>query len=172
MNPSVDLPDWIWDLPGFHIPLPIEQVSEFPLLEQCLAVWKRARATGLPATLDPVDLPREAIKGVSLLEWSDEVQDWVVRLSSTLLDEKHGRSMRGTSLSDGFKASDLETVRAETAKIIQSGEPDLRRREFHDPNGRIWSYVRLILPLSSDGLKRDRYALIFDPETFGQRIGE
>lgn len=170
MNSSANLPDGVWDLPGFHIQLPIEQVSDFPLLDQCLEIWKRARTDGLPATLDPVELPRGVIKGVSILEWNSDVQDWVVRLSSTLLDEKHGKSMRGTGLSDGFNASDIETVRAEISKIVESGEPDLRRREHHDPNGRIWSYVRLMLPLSSDGVKPDRYALIFDPETFGQSI--
>lgn len=170
MKASANLPDGVWDLPGFHIHLPIERVSDFPLLDQCLQIWKTARTDTLPATLDPLDLPREVIKGVSILEWNHDMQDWVVRLSSTLLDEKHGKSMRGTDLSEGFNASDVEAVRAQTATIVESGEPDLRRREYHDPNGRIWSYVRLLLPLSSDGVKRDRYALIFDPETFGQRI--
>lgn len=170
MSCSASLPTWVWDLPGLHIPLPIEQVADYPLLHECLEVWTKARATGLPATLDPVELPRDVIKGVSILEWNPDIQDWVVRLSSTLLDEKHGKPMRGTSLSDGFNASDIETVLAETTETVRSGEPDLRRREYYDPNGRGWSYVRLLLPLSSDGVGWDRYALIFDPETFGQRI--
>ena len=47
----------------------------------------------------------------------------------------------------------------------------LARREFVGSRNRRWAYVRLILPLSSDGARRDRYCLIYDPATFGRRIG-
>jgi hypothetical protein len=34
----------------------------------------------------------------------------------------------------------------------------------------MWSFVRLLLPLSSDGVKRDRYAMIIDPVTYGRPV--
>lgn len=172
MNPSRQWPDGVWELPSHHIALPIEQVGDYPILEQCLKIWRASFTTELPMTIDPVDMPLAAIRGISLLDWDADAGDWVVRLSATLLDEGHGRNMTGTKLAEGFSIGDIAGVRAGIQAIMDRGEPDLMRREFVDGNGRTWSYVRLILPLSSDGVRRDRYALVIDPQTFGQRIDE
>ena len=159
-----------WTLPSVHIPLPIEEIGAYPLLAQCLTAWRQTATQGLPPTIDPLDMPPAAIKAISLAEWSGEHADWVLRLSSTLIDESHGRSMRGTTFAEAFEPTELARVHARVREILDRGEPDLAKHEFHDPNGRIWSFVRLILPLSSDGVKRDRYCLVFDPLTFGKRI--
>ena len=159
-----------WALPSIHIPIPIETIDAYPLLAQCLAAWRRTNVDGLPQTIDPLDMPPAAIRGISLAEWSDEHADWVLRLSSTLIDQSHNRSMRGTTFAEVFEPKELARVHTRVREIMQSGEPDIAKHEFHAPNGRIWSFVRLILPLSSDGVKRDRYCLIYDPDTFGNRI--
>lgn len=54
--------------------------------------------------------------------------------------------------------------------MLANGEPALDRFDFDDRQGRLWAYVRLALPLSSDGVKRDRFSAIYDPNTFGQRL--
>lgn len=158
-------------LPSVHIPMPIGKIDDYPVLAACLEAWRPTAANGFPQSIDPLDMPPAAIKAISLVEWSDEHSDWVLRLSSTLIDESHGRSMRGTTFSEAFVPEDLAKVHARLNEIMQRGEPDLGQHEFYDTRDRVWSFVRLILPLSSDGVKRDRYCLIYDPETFGRRIG-
>ena len=169
MTPS-KLPDNLWSLPSVHIPLDLDRIPEFPLLAQCLAVWRRTVADGLPSTIDPLDMPPKAIKGISLMEWREDRGDWIVRLSATLLDQNHYRSMKGTTFADALNPDELDRTHARVRAIMEAGEPNLARHEFSDTKGRIWSFVRLILPLSSDGVRRDRYCLVMDPDTFGQRI--
>ncbi len=86
------------------------------------------------------------------------------------LGQMHGREMRGTGLAEGFATEDLEKVRQGIERTMARGEPELMRREFQDPQGHMWSFVRLLLPLSSDGVERDRYAMIIDPETYGRPV--
>ncbi|MCR9071383.1 MAG: PAS domain-containing protein [Alphaproteobacteria bacterium] len=150
--------------------MPIEEIVRFPLLAECLEYWKAVSGEGLPQTIDPLQLPRGLIKGVSLVDWSDERGDWVLRLSSSLIDETHGRPMKGSTFADAFKPNALAEVHAQMRLLMERGAPDLARREFLDPKSRVWSFVRLFLPLSSNGIARDRYCLVMDPETFGKRI--
>lgn len=163
-------PDLFWALPSVHVPLDIGQVSEFPVLAACLDAWRSLSDGGLPKTIDPTEVPPAAIKGISLADWSEAHQDWILRLSSTLIDESHGRPMKGTTFSEVFLPDELEKVHGRLRAILASGEPDLARHEFTDPSGRVWSFVRLILPLADDGDVRWRFCLVHDPDTFGRRI--
>lgn len=172
MTTSPAEPFRFWTLPGTHVALPIERVADYPLLAECLRVWRASVADGLPATIDPVALPPALIKGVSLFRRDPGSDDWVVHLAGSLLTEGHGREMKGTGLADGFSAADVDKVRRGIDEAMRRGEPDLMRREFRDPQGRLWCFVRLLLPLSSDGVSRDRYAMVIDPDTFGKRIAE
>lgn len=153
-----------------HVPMSLDRVAEFPVLEGCLNGWRRLSEQGLPETIDPVEMPVEAIKAISLVDWDVTHGTWIVRLSSTLMDRGHGRSMSGKPLADAFSSEEFPAVCARLDEIMASGEPDLARHEFTDSQGRRWAYVRLVLPLSSDGVKRDRYSVIYDPKTFGQRL--
>lgn len=170
MSASTEWPEQFLNWPSSYISLPIEQVSEFPLLEAALKAWWGAAANGLPSTLDPLDLPPALIKGISLLFWDESLQDWVIRLSATLLDEGYGRSMRGERMANAFRTEDAAVIRDAVKAVVASGQPDLMRREYMDRQGRVWSFVRLVLPLSSDGEKSDGYAFVIDPEAFGRRI--
>lgn len=154
-----------------HVPMPLDRLAEYPVLAGCLDGWRRLSDHGLPETIDPVEMPVEAIKAISLIDWDETHRTWFVRLSSTLMDQGHGRTMTGKPLSDGFSPEEFPGVCARLDNILASGEPDLARHEFTDSRGRRWAYTRLVLPLSSDGVKRDRYAVIYDPGTFGQRLG-
>lgn len=168
----LDRTNHLWKTPGIHVPLSLDRLVEFPVLKGCVEGWRRLSAGGLPATIDPAAMPVEAIKGISLIVREDQAGDWVVRLSSTLMDQGYGRSMTGCVLSEAFGEQEYPGVRERLEKILASGVPDLARREFIGTRNRRWAYVRLVLPLSSDGVKRDRYAVIYDPGTFGQRLGD
>jgi len=163
-------PDAFWRLPSTHVAIPLEQIADYPLLAECLEVWREISTERLPETLDPLALPVAVIKGVSLFYREPQTGDWIVSLGGSLLTEGHGREMRGTGLSEGFAPGDLERVRAGIERTMARGEPELMRREFQDPQGNMWSFVRLLLPLSSDGVNRDRYAMIIDPETYGRPV--
>lgn len=165
-------PTPFWSLPSVHIPLDIADIDAFPLLAEALTVWQRAASDGLPKTIDPLDMPPTLIKGISLIEWSEEEGDWFVRLASSLLTRGHGGPLTGARLADGLKPDQAARMRERVRIMFENEAPALDRFTFDDRKGRIWSYVRLALPLSSDGTRRDRYALIFDPETFGQRVDD
>ncbi|WPZ33822.1 hypothetical protein T8K17_21605 [Thalassobaculum sp. OXR-137] len=169
--PLHDSDERLLTMPGLHVPLALEAVEGYPILAQCLSVWRRDAVDRLPVTVDPVEMPVEAIKGISLIEWDPQIGDWVVRLSATLMDQGHGRSMTGVRMLETYRDEEYAGVSERLQTIMDSGEPDLARREFVGSRNRRWAYVRLILPLSSDGVKRDRYCLIYDPATFGHRIG-
>lgn len=160
----------IWGLPSVHVPLDLADIDKFPLLAQALQVWRRAAADRIPETIDPLDMPPALIKGISLIEWRQDEGDWYVRLASTLLRQGHGAPLSGARLADGLRPDQAQRMRERIRAMQDKGEPALDRFDFDDRQGRFWAYVRLALPLSSDGVKQDRYALIFDPETFGQRI--
>lgn len=158
-------------LPSLHVPMELDVIADYPVLARCLEVWRGNATEGLPLTVDPVEMPVEAIKGISLVEWDGQNDEWTVRLSATLMDQGYGRSMTGCVLSETYRAEAYPEIRRRLESILAAGEANLARHEFVGSNDRRWAYVRLILPLSSDGTKRDRYALIYDPATFGQRIG-
>jgi hypothetical protein len=169
--PLHDASERLLTMPGLHVPMPLEAVIQYPILARCLDVWRRNAADRLPATVDPVEMPVEAIKGISLVEWDGQIDDWVVRLSATLMDQGHGRSMTGVRMLETYRDDEYAGVMDRLQAIVEAGEANLARREFVGSRDRRWAYVRLILPLSSDGVKRDRYCLIYDPATFGHRIG-
>ncbi len=170
MSAASPAPEAFWRLPSTHVEIPLEEIADYPLLAECLKVWREASSERLPETIDPLALPVAAIKGVSLFYREPQTGDWIVSLGGSLLTNGHGREMRGTGLAEGFAAGDLENVRRGIERAMARGEPELMRREFQDPQGHMWSFVRLLLPLSSDGEKRDRYAMIIDPETYGRPV--
>lgn len=164
--------DRLLDLPRLHIPMDLHQIDEFPILAGCLQVWRDAYRGRLPEKIDPVDMPREAIRGISLIVLDPDAGDWIVRLASTLMDQGYGKAMTGCPMLETYRPQEYPEIRARLEAILAHGEPNLARHEFIGSQNRRWAYVRLILPLSSDGVKRDRYALIYDPATFGRRLGD
>jgi hypothetical protein len=170
MSPA-RLPDRLLSMPRTHVPLAIDEIGAYPVLAGCLEAWRKAATGRLPETIDPVEMPIRAIKGISLVDWNEETDEWIVRLSSTLMDEGVGSPMTGRPLANAFPAEEFEGVVNRLDEILNSGEPSLARHEFTDQRGRRWSYIRLVLPLSRTGGTSDRYAVIYDPDSFGQRIG-
>ena len=171
LMPLHNLSERLLTMPKLHVPVALEDIDGYPTLARCLAVWRKHSADRLPATIDPVEMPVEAIKGISLVDWDPKIEDWVIRLSATLMDQGHGRSMTGTRMLDIYRDEEYAGVRERLQTTLEAGEPSLARHEFVGSRNRRWAYMRLILPLSSDGTKRDRYCLIYDPASFGQRVG-
>ncbi len=160
--------DSFWTLPGEHAEIAIERVGEFPLLAECLAVWRRLAGGGLPAAIDPLQFPRAAIRGLNLFEREPASDDWRIRIVGSLVTDHVGCELRGTGLVQNFTDADRGVVRAALNAAASRREPDLLRRHWVDPRGVRWAYVRLYLPLSGDGATVDRFATVIDPPSFGR----
>ncbi|EDP61025.1 hypothetical protein BAL199_14130 [alpha proteobacterium BAL199] len=165
---SVDPLGAFWSFPGEHVGISLERINEYPLLADCLDVWRRLGVDRLPATVDPVQFPRTAIRGLNLFEYVPEADDWRIRIVGSLVTDHVGQELRGTGLVQNFSEPDRDTVRAALQAAADRRAPDLMRRIFHDPRGVSWAYIRLYLPLSSDGSKVDRFATVIDPGSFGR----
>lgn len=157
-----------WALPGEHEELPLWQAAEYRLLAECLESWRRLATGGLPSTVDPLQFPRAAIRGLNLFEYDKATDDWRVRLASSLITEHVGAELRGTGLIEAFAEPDRAEVRGAVRAAVARGEPNLTRRRFVDPRGRHWAYVRLFLPFSQGGDGVDRFVTVIDPNSFGR----
>lgn len=164
-DPHDLMPAW---QPGDMVEIPIERIVDYPLLAETMTVWRAAAADGLPATIDPVALPRAVVKGINLFDVDPATGDVRVRLAGSLITGFIGRELRGERTSDIYVGSDLAAVRRSTHDALAARQPSLARRHVLDSRGRRWIYVRLLLPLSSDGIHADRLATVIDPGSFGQ----
>jgi len=159
------IPAW---QPGDIADILLERIAHYPLLAAVLEVWEASAADGLPPTIDPTLLPRAIVKGVNLFDIDPATRDARVRLSGGLITRFIGREMRGEMTASIYVGSDLEAVQRSTRIAMTSRRPGLARRRLIDSRGRLWAYVRLLLPLSSDGVRADRFASVIDPATFGR----
>lgn len=157
-----------WALPGEHVELSLDRIFDYPVLAQYLENWRDLVTDGLPSEVDPLTFPRAAIAGLNLFEFDAEADDWRVRLAGRLISEYVGYELRGTGLIEAFSEADRAAVRAAIRAAVAHGEPELTRRNFVDPRGRRWSYVRLFLPFSRDGDGVDRFVTVIDPDSFGR----
>lgn len=157
-----------WPFPGEHVELSLDRIDDYPLLAECLAVWRSLTADGLPSAIDPLQFPRTAIRGLNLFEYDAASDDWRIRVVGSLVTDHVGGELRGTGLVENFADDDREAVRAAFRAAASRRRPDLLHRSFIDPRGIRWAYVRLFLPLSSDGQAVDRFATVIDPASFGR----
>ncbi len=152
---------------GQNTDLPIAAIDRYPLLAAVLSHWDRARQqTGrLPARLDPLLLPREILPYVMLLdlETADCRPLLRIRLAGTEVCAKHGREMKGLTTDDFFHDADAAAVVQAAMNVAASGQPSLASRSYVSIDDRMWSYVRLILPLSRNGRDVDSFFKVADP---------
>lgn len=151
---------------SFHEELPLDQISDFPLLEACLRVWQSgAVGDGLPARLDPVELPRQILPMVFLFDLERAPLRLRVRLAGTAICEKHGRELRGGTPEDFFAPDDAQAVTDIALSVATTRRPSLARRGYVCLDDRLWNYTRLLLPLSRAGGVVDSFFKVADPTT-------
>lgn len=156
-----------WLRTGSHESLPLSDLPQFPLLDAVVSCWRTARdARGdLPASLDPLALPRSVLPYVMLLDLEpvDLRARLRIRLAGTEVCAKHGREMKGLTTDDFFHPDDADAVVTAALAAASERQPSLARRSYVTINDRAWSYVRLILPLSRDGRLVDGFFKVADP---------
>lgn len=152
---------------AFQEELPLYQLSDYPLLDGCYCHWQDSRAgDGLPARLDPVELPRPVLPGVLLLEVERRPFRLRVRLAGTTICDKYGGELRGRTTDEFLESEDAHLLRESAEAVIQGRRPSLARRSAVAVGECLWSYTRLILPLSRGaGGDVDGLFLAIDPRT-------
>lgn len=171
--PSPASLDWLKT--GEHRDLPLSDLAAYPLLSQATALWQAGiDTTGrLPARLDPLDLPRDLLPYVMLLDLEEAGPRarLRIRLAGTEVCAKHGREMKGLTTDDFFHPDDADAVVTAAQGVARSRRPSLARRSYITINDRMWSYVRLILPLSRDGETVDSFFKAADPASMRSLAG-
>ncbi len=163
--------------PTINQKLTVDDLTSSPNLAALVEVWRSAceTATGplrIPAKLDPLDLPRALLPYVMLLDFEQNVRPVLrVRLAGTYVCEKYGRELRGHTTDDFFAPEDADHVVASALDVAMKRAPDVARREYISLNGGLWSYVRVILPMSRDGHKVDSFFKALDPVSLTRQGG-
>lgn len=157
-----------------HRDIALDEIGQFPDLATALAAWQSSGGDRLPASVDPLALPRQLLPFVMLLDLqenpaaSDPPYCLRVRLAGTYICDKYGSEMRGRTTDDFFAPTDARHVVEAALQVAQFGLPSLAERQYVNLDGGIWSYVRLIAPLSRDGKRVDSFFKVLDPATLRQ----
>jgi len=151
--------------------MPITRIGDYPLLEKMYQFWQAATDGGLPSKIEPFDVPPRLMPYVMLLELENDGPRLRVRLAGTEVCAKHGGELRGKTTDDFFLPDDADTVVEAAMQSAETRQPTLARREYIGLDDRIWVYVRLILPLSTDGVTVDRFFKAVEPSTLRELTG-
>ncbi|WP_417516480.1 PAS domain-containing protein [Minwuia sp.] len=152
-------------MPSRHTEIDLSEIGQYPMLKAMVDFWQQASGESLPRRIEPFDVPKKLMPYVMLLDLETEPECLRVRLAGTEVCAKHGGELRSKTTNDFFLEDDAQAV-VDAAKLAASTrKPTLARREYVGLDDRMWGYVRLILPLSSDGVKVDRFFKAIEPAT-------
>jgi hypothetical protein len=125
---------------------------------QALVDYWRAlpRHGSLPAKreLDPARIARGSLPYLFIYRRLDD-GGFFCRLSGTALRIFHGRDVTGLALADFLAAEESTALAAAFQAVLDSGAPALESGAVSFADRTNAPYVRLLLPMSSDGHARD-----------------
>jgi hypothetical protein len=153
-----------------HREIPLTEIGRFPDLAAALQSWQQSVGTRAPRQVDPLALPKALLPYVMLLDLEEAPARLRVRLAGTYICDKYGSELRGATTDDFFAPADAQQVVASALTVAKFGIPSLAQRDYVTLDGGLWSYVRLIAPLSRDGCKIDGFFKVLDPATL-QNLG-
>ena len=126
-------------------------------LRELYDYWRaKHRGALLPARadIDPLEIPR-LLANIALVTVLDEGEDFVFDLAGTRIEEVHGRSLKGVSLSELRTLLEVSPAIEQYREVACAGEPRYREGDLKIFGKEHWSSRRLLLPLSSDGKRVD-----------------
>jgi hypothetical protein len=150
-----------------HEELPLDHLPRFPALDALHAYWTRlidAAGGVLPAKVDPLQIDPVLLPYLMLLDIEPDGR-LRVRLAGTMVCNKHGGEMRGKTTDDFFRPADAAAVVAAGHHVAETGRPSLARRSYVGIDNKLWSYVRLMLPISRSGTDVDGLVKTLEPAT-------
>lgn len=149
-----------------HAELPLTDIENYPILAACLRAWQTGPRRGaLPAALPPHLVPREAQPYTMLLDYLPEARDARVRFAGNYVGERAQFDMVGRTLRGYFNEEDARVVFDGLELAARTRAPTLARRDYVSIDGQRCRYVRLILPLASDGATVDGFFKTVEPST-------
>jgi len=161
--------DDILNIRGYQ-ELGLENLSDYPALDACFKTWSLARnGECLPVFVDIEAVPDSVLPYVMLLDYLPLDRDVEVRLSGTYVGERTRESKEGRRLKDFFNEHDSEVVFVSMQKVADTRTPSLARRSYVSLEGRYLEYVRLILPLSADGITVTGFFKTIEPNSLTMR---
>lgn len=146
--------------------LPLAELARFPMLTRCYEAWQAAHDTALlPAVIDVKMLPAQVLPYVMLLDYLPEKTEVRVRLAGNYVGERTNAELGGRRLINFFNAHDAAIVFSSMRQVAQTRQASLARRSYVALDGAQFSYVRLILPLSVDGVSVTGFFKTIEPAT-------
>lgn len=73
--------------------------------------------------------------------------------------------MKGLTTDDFFAPEDARVVTADAFQAAARRAASLARREYITIENRLWGYVRMLLPLSADGVAVTGFVKTIDPDS-------
>ena len=145
--------------------LDLVEIDQFPILKGVLGSWTRTRVDGIPAEVDQLDFPPQALPYLMLVDLVGD-NDAVIRLAGTAACDLYGRELKGTSVYNFFGTSDAHQVLSDLQSVVEHETPTLTLRSYVSINGKPWSYARLLLPLRPTAGPVTRILKAIEPTTF------
>lgn len=146
--------------------IPLARISDYPMLARCHAAWVAAHADGrLPATIAIDTLPPDVLPYVMLIDYLPEQRDVRVRVAGNYVGERTSDDDGGRRLRNFFSEHDAAIVYASMEQVANTRAPSLASRSYVSLEGRQFSYVRLIMPLSLDGETVTGFFKTIEPAT-------
>jgi hypothetical protein len=114
------------------------------------------RRMPMRSDIDPVTIPRVALRGISIVEVVHDDRRYVYRLVGTGDVEVRGHDPTGKSVLEGFFAPTAEDALTCYDRVVATRAPLLDSTPFTAPSGRFVLEETLFLPLSEDGAEVSR----------------
>lgn len=144
--------------------IPLTEIGRYPHLAEALQSWQQSDAR----QVDPLTLPKILLPYVMLLDLERQPTRLRIRLAGTYICEKHGGELKGRTTDEFFRPADAELVVEAALTVAKFGIPSLAERHYVGFDGKLWSYVRLIAPLSRDGNGVDSFFKVLDPTSLNE----
>ena len=101
--------------------------------------------------IDPLDMPKDVLPGVCLVDVVDDERRYVYRLVGTADAEVRGYDPTGKSVLEGFFGPSIEAVIANYDRVVSTRAPYLDPLHYTSSSGRYVTEETIFLPLSDDG---------------------
>jgi hypothetical protein len=153
-----------------HRDIPLTEIGQYPYLADALEAWQRSEGRRAPRSVDPTSMPKALLPFVMLLDLEENPDRLRVRLAGTYVCQKYGAELRGRTTDDFFSTTDARHVINSALTVARLGIPSLAERTYVNLDGGLWSYVRLIAPLSRSGTRIDSFFKVLDPSTLQNHV--
>lgn len=112
------------------------------------------------ADIDPVEMPRQLLPGICIIDVVADERRYVYRLVGTEDVEVRGNDPTGKSVVEGYFGPSAEDALSCYDRVVETRAPILDPTPFTAPSGKWINEETLFLPLSDDG-ERVNKILVF-----------